>query len=316
MENTEVSNEATAEVAVDQNENSGETTQEVSAEGDPESNEGSSENTENSGEEQPTARTEETTEEPGERQILLNINGEKINKPLSEVIRMAQKNISGDKKLEEAAEARKAVAMMYEKLKNNTWEAIREMGKDPEQMATDLLYEKIQKEKMSPEEREAMELRKKVKEYEEKENSLKKIQEEERQNAIIEQNIQQIDMEIAEAIEKSTISRTNLNIKNIARYMAEGLERGIPISAKEAVKLIEEDEREAISQKFAGDGETLFNTIGEEAFKKMNKYYLNKIGANNSGNTSKFEANTTEKSKKAPNKKTWDQLLKEIKGIT
>jgi len=323
METTEASNETTIpteEIPIS-TEDTREETQEVSEESDPEIEQDSEEDTEASTEGGESEEEEDNTS-PEENLHTIVVNGEKQQLSTEQLIRAAQKGAGADIKFEEAAEARRTVAKMYERLKDDPFEVIKEIGKDPEQLATDLLYEKYRKEQMSPEEKEKEELKQKLTRYEQKDIADRKVFDDQQREVEIQGHLKSIDEEISNAFETSSLARTDLNLKNIARYMAEGEERfeagdtEARITAKEAAIMVEMAEMDAMGQRLSGDGEQIFNTIGEKAFKEANKYYLKKIKSGTDGSTDKFEAVNNGRGNKAPKKQNWNDLMKEIKGMT
>jgi hypothetical protein len=123
----------------------------------------------------------------------VKINGEELEVEYDELVRNYQLNKAITKKEQETAKLRREIAQEKEQLqkffesakqdKKVLWELARKFGHNPEELAEELVWEKLQYERMTPEQRELHELRKereaRQKEKEDAERRQKELEAEE-----------------------------------------------------------------------------------------------------------------------------------------
>lgn len=177
----------------------------------------------------------EKTEAPKDQLYEFDINGKKRLMTIEQMKREVQKGIAAEDKFREAATMRKEAQTILEYFKTNPAKAMKEMGHDVRQMAEEYLADEIRKEMMSPEQREAMDWKRRAEESESKLKEADTKAEAEQHQLKVQKIKQKYDVELTEALTASGLQSDPSIIKGVARIMHDYLQDGYEISAKDAV---------------------------------------------------------------------------------
>jgi hypothetical protein len=145
-------------------------------------------------------------------------------------------------------------------------------GLDPTKLATDILYNQIRLQNMTPEQRELEE----YKEREAEANALKKEQEE--QAKVAESNkktqewAQKFEKECEAALKANTVPKTRLSLALIAQYIDAGLANKQELSVEQVLPYVVRDLKEIhLSTMGKLEGDELLNYLGETLSNKVAK---------------------------------------------
>lgn len=144
------------------------------------------------------------------------------------VRRYAQKGESADRKFNEAALMRKQNEEFIRLLKTNPEAVLANpaIGLDVKEWAEKFLWQRLQEEKMSPEQRKALQMEKELEKYRQQEIQRKQ---EEQFRAFEEQKQQyrgKLEQDIIKTLETSGLPKTPRTVARIAHYMLEAKRRG------------------------------------------------------------------------------------------
>lgn len=145
-------------------------------------------------------------------------------------------------------------------------------GIDPDKLATDILYEKIRRDQMSPEQRE-------LEEYKEREAEAlaqKKADEESAKVAETQRKTQEwsakFEKDCEAALKANSIPKTRLSLALIAQYIDAGLSNKQELSVEQVLPYVSRDLKEIhLSTMGRLEGDELLNYIGEELSNKVAK---------------------------------------------
>lgn len=187
--------------------------------------------------ETPVVGSESTPAEPVKKTYKVKVDGQELEVGEDEVVKNYQLRKASDERFRKAAELEKAARAREEKLKQDPWSVLKELGLDPDEAAEQRLLKKLEWEMMSPEQR-------RLRELEAERNKLDSELKSERERKLNEQKeqfrtqaAQEIDDEIFAAIQEAGVSKvTPRLIARVAEELLvayEGQKQKIP--AKEAL---------------------------------------------------------------------------------
>lgn len=293
--------EETQEVQVDPQETVEETQQETSEETQEETQEATQEG--------------EEVEQEEPKLYKLKINGVDEEFTEEQLLQIASKSAGADKKFQEAAQERKRIGEVFEKLKQNPFEVLQKLGIDTLKLSEDYLKKIYALEEMPEEQKKLLEAQEQIKRLEEEREESKKKEEEKQIAAEAEEWQKKYDYEITTALEKSILPRTPNTIARVANYIHQGLKEGLEVPADKAVALVEEDIRlENQSVVSNMEMEKLAKHLGPDIIKKLKNYDLSKVTTPEEKNkvTEAIKSQGARKSKK----QTWDEMKAELDEIT
>jgi hypothetical protein len=203
---------------------------------------------------------------------------------------------ASNKRFQEAAEERKAAEKerkeakeMIDRMKSDPWSVMKELGLDPRTTSEEYLIKQLELEAMTPEQKKAMEMEKKLKDYEEKEQLTKKEQEEklkQEEEAKASERIavksqafaKEYSDQTLEALQSSKLPKSQKVVAQVAKKMLEAAEEGYEMSPKQAVKLLEREHLAALSSLLQdADPDMVAALLGEDAIKKLRKRDVEKL---------------------------------------
>jgi hypothetical protein len=193
---------------------------------------------------------------------------------------MIEKAKGADKKFLEASKARKEAIKFFKLAKENPEELLSKSGKDPKQWAYEKVAKDLQDRLRDPRDIELEKAQEENKRYKDAEAA--------RQAQIAEAKLEQetkameakFHAEIIEALESTpALPKNGFTVAQIAKYIDTVRDKtGVLLSAKEVVKVVENDIRSTVKGILSGaDAEKLIALIGEDGVKEIQKYYLNKL---------------------------------------
>ncbi len=210
----------------------------------------------------------------------VKVEGKEYNMSLDDLQRYASKGIGLEKKLQAASRKGDQADKFFQLLKENPMAILTNpnIGLDFKKLAQEFLLAEIEKEKLSPEQRELLETKELLKAAEmDKKTAQEKI-EKSRMDALVQHHSEQIEKDITTTLETSGLPKTRSTVKRIAYYMEQGLTRGVPLQAKDVVDLVRADYQREILELFStADGDTMSKMLGDPIIKKLMDAQLKKI---------------------------------------
>lgn len=196
------------------------------------------------------------------------------------IIMWAQKARGLDKELfglkKTVANAQKVMQL----LKNDPEAALshKDVGHDPFELAERIMMRRLDREKMSPEQRELADLKKQLQDAEEEKK--RSVYEQEKKEFESARNYYagEYEKEIISVLDSSGLPKHQGIVRRIAHYLAEGLKRGRVLKADQVVDIVRKDLiSEQVELLSSLKGEKLLEILGEGVAKNLREADLNRL---------------------------------------
>jgi hypothetical protein len=215
------------------------------------------------------------------RKHKLKVNGREVELDEPEVIRRAQLAEAADAKFREAADMRKQMEQFVEQLRSDPMSILThpDIGLDFKALAEQHLTKELQRELLSPEQRELEDLREWRREQEtqaeqQRQEQMTRAQRQEMQR-LEQQAAENYDRQITEVLNHSGLPKTAHTVKRVAELLYGALEKGYDLDVATAVDMVRQGYMTDISALVGGlDGDHLVKTLGDDVVKKLRKHDL------------------------------------------
>lgn len=234
------------------------------------------------GEPDADAEGEAKNTEPEFKPVKLKYGDEEIEVgSLDQLTKIAQKGLGAERKFQEAASIRKQAEKLVATLKDNPIEILRHPALRDKMIeaAQDLLFEHIQHEQMSAEERARLQEREELERYRRSEQE-RKAQEEQRQREEMKERYRQdYERQFIDALGEGGIPKSDWAVTRMAQYMRQAIKNGMSnITPKDVVHLVKRDWQQAQADLYGQlDGEKLIQMLGPDIAEKIRKADVAKL---------------------------------------
>jgi len=276
------------------------------------------------GDEKPEPKADDTKPaapaKPERRKFQLKIDGEEKEIDIDEedLPRYIQKGLAAEKKFNEAARLRKEAELKIARIKQNTWEVIKEQGLDPDELSEKYIIEKYEKSNMTPEQRKLYEMEQQNREL----MKFKEAYEQEKAAREYDSKVQQYsaryEQELQDVLATGELPNTTASMNLLVQAFQERLEQLEDPDARDHVtlkdvvqdvkKYYQEELRAALSY-FAKDPIALEKMLGPDLFKQLREIDLAKYKAARAPAAQAKKA-AEEQKNAIPQLKSWDELEK------
>lgn len=198
----------------------------------------------------------------------------------SELLSYAQKGIGADSRWQEAAKIRQQNNDFLKALRENPREVLShpQLKLDLKKMAHDILYEDIQNEMMTPEERHYAEREAKLRAYEDRDMQSQRQQHEARQAAEDSRYQTEIDTGIRSSLGSAKIPLTEFTYDSTIKYMQRAMQAGYTdVTPESVLQYVKRDYQKSQEQLFSMDPSEMLDFIGEKGLEKIQKAYIDKV---------------------------------------
>lgn len=178
------------------------------------------------------------------------------------------------KRMSEKADLEKRVQSFIEDLRKNPRKVLSDpdLGVDLKGLVESYLDEQIENSKKSPEQMEKEALEKKLNELQEERNKEKEEFKKKEFERLQNQAMEQYDLQVSQALEKSDLPKSPYVIKKIADYMLLGLNDGLDVTAADVLPLVREEIQKDIKEMFSVmPDEVIENLVGKDVFTRVRK---------------------------------------------
>lgn len=232
-------------------------------------------------------RSAEAAKTEAERKIWkLKVDGQELDFDATDeeaVKRAVQKTHAADKRMHEAAMTRKQAEKFIDLLKTNPRAVLEHpgLGLDLKQLAEQVIWENLQQQAKTPEEREREAERAELEEYRKEKARREAETKEADREQLKEKYRQDWSKKFSEALDSARLPKTDWTVQRMAAYMRQALAKGHRhIQPADVVEFVREDWRSAQREMFASlDGDDLIKTLGEDVAEKIRKAELRKFQA-------------------------------------
>lgn len=183
------------------------------------------------------------TSQPAEEKIKLKVNKQEREYSLSELKNLASKAAAADERFQSASQIEKKANEILEGVKNkklvSTLEKAGYSKQDIRQLLEQELTPFVEEDLMTPDERERKARDRKLAEYEEEKRQREESEAESKRSAELQREVEQLNVEFLNALEKSSLPRDPFLGKMVAQQLIAAEQNGYELSVDEAVKVVE-----------------------------------------------------------------------------
>lgn len=239
---------------------------------------------------------------PSQEEIYtLKVNGKEVKVPKSKLEMYAQLGLASDEKFKEAKKIREEADRILSTAKNEK-SAIKSLmaagytKEEARKLIEDELLKEYEYEDLSPEEKKRLEMEDELKKYKTKEEKEQAEREATARQREEEQYFRKLDEELADAIKTSGLPKHPVFGKFALQYMASSASQDLDLSAKDAMKLVEQDFLGVVQELLSGmDAKTLKSWLGDKSLRSLREEAVSEL-----------------KSKEPPFAKTKEQSAKQV----
>lgn len=205
----------------------------------------------------------------------LKVNGKEVKVPKSKLEMYAQLGLSSDEKFKEAKKIREDADKILStaKTEKSAIKSLMAAGFSKEEarkVIEEELLREYEYEDLSPEEKKRREIDEELKQYKTKEDREKAERELSVRQKEEESYFKKLDEELASAIKDSGLPKHPVFGKFALQYMASSASQDLDISAKDAMKLVEQDFLGVVQELLSGlDAKTLKSWLGDKTLRSL-----------------------------------------------
>ena len=205
----------------------------------------------------------------------LKVNGKEVKVPKSKLEMYAQLGLASDEKFKEAKKMRDDADKILStaKTEKSAIKSLMAAGytkAEARQIIEEELLKEYEYEDLSPEEKKRRELEEELKQYKSKEEQEQAEREATARQKEEEQYFKKLDEELADAITSSGLPKHPVFGKFALQYMASSATQDLDLSAKDAMKLVEQDFIGVVQELLSGlDAKTLKSWLGDKKLRSL-----------------------------------------------
>lgn len=221
---------------------------------------------------------------PAQEEIYtLKVNGKEVKVPKSKLEMYAQLGLASDEKFKEAKKIREEADRILSTAKNEK-SAIKSLmaagytKEEARKLIEDELLKEYEYEDLSPEEKKRLEMEDELKKYKTKEEKEQAEREAAARQREEEQYFRKLDEELADAIKTSGLPKHPVFGKFALQYMASSASQDLDLSAKDAMKLVEQDFLGVVQELLSGmDAKTLKSWLGDKSLRSLREEAVSEL---------------------------------------
>lgn len=239
------------------------------------------------------------------KEFQLKVNGKMVNKRIdlsdeNAVRNELQLSAAARNAMQESANLKKLYESEVNRLRQDPFSVLAEMGLDPDQLAEMRIQQRIEEMKKSPEQLEREKIQAELQAAREEANKLKAERESEQFEKLKEQAAAQIETEIEQALDShKTLPKSRHIVKRIADSMLWAMGNGFDeVTAEDVMPLVEKEWREEMGRLMDDSPEdVLEQLIGQRNIERLRAKRLNAMSTSNAktANSIKPTANSVQK---------------------
>ena len=252
----------------------------------------------------------------------LKVRGKEIEVDEDKYHAYAQKGAAAEEKWQEAARMRKEAEEFMTKLKSNPLELLKDpsLGVDFRKIAEDYIWEQMQEENLSPEDKQRKQEMKELEELRAAKQKQQTDEEEQRFQQEVEHFQQDYDKKLTQALMKSDCPKNTYTVRRIADYMNIDIKAGVERPIEDYIERVEMDYAEDFNSYLDGvPVEKLIKIIGDKRMKKVREHELAKLKSPQPASGHTFvpgKGMVANKPAKKLSGHDWQQqIMKEMRGL-
>lgn len=225
-------------------------------------------------------KTENSSTEVKKALKKIKWRGKEVELDDDSITSYAQKGFDAEEKWHEASRMKKEAEQFMSRLKSDPLSVLKDpnIGVDFKQIAEEFIWEQIQDERLTPEERERRKIEKELNEYREKDRKAREDEEMKRNDEIRQTMRADFDRKIAETLSKSGLPRSKHMLEKFSMYLLHDVRRGIERPMEVYVDAVRKDYIDDM-QHFFGESpaDLLVKFIGDKNMKKIREHDIKSV---------------------------------------
>jgi hypothetical protein len=228
--------------------------------------------------------------DPNKKVWKLNVYGKDVDFDASDeaqIQKAVQKGLAADKRFTAAAKSEKQLAALINSLRQDPLSVAmnEKLGHDPEVLLEAMLKKMgpkarkvaekymggvVDYELMDPKDREILDHKKKIEEFEASEKEARNKQQAERFQRLQAQYHGEYEADIVSTLESSGLPKTPATVKRLAYYLDLGLRNGAVLKAADVIEYVKRDYQQETNDLYgATDGDLLLSILGKDVVNKV-----------------------------------------------
>lgn len=210
----------------------------------------------------------------------LKIKGREIDVDETKYHEYAQKGAAATETWQEAAKMKKDADAFMQRLKENPKAVLadKNLGIDFRKVAEEYLWEQLQDEQMSPQEKAQRDKERRLEILEAEKAKRDEHESEQQRMAEHQHYIQEFDQKISKALATSGLPKTSGTVRRVAEYMKLDIDAGIDRDPIEYIDAVRADYMADIQELLSSmEGDALLKMLGDESAKKMRTADLKRL---------------------------------------
>lgn len=224
------------------------------------------------------------------KKFKLKVDGQEYEEEvdLNDVDRMTralQMEAVGRKRLSELQDEKRKVYELANLFDKDPKSLLKKLGDNGIKAAEELLLEQYQKQQMTPEQLELMELRSKLQAIEDEKKAIAEEQEKQKQIEVETKVANDLQKQIIDALNETGIkSPSPQHIKDMAYLMQQNLKLGLDLNTKDLAAHYLSTHDENVQKRTEGmTGERIYKMLGKQGIKELNQYMIEQAKSKQKG---------------------------------
>ncbi len=192
------------------------------------------------------------------------------------------------------------------------------LGVDMRKIAEEIVWEQIQEQALSPEQKKARDTQLELEKYKEDEKKTKAQREEAEAKELHDKYSADYDTRMTAALTSANVPKTAATVRRMAFYMLQAVQNGYDVQPADVAERVRQDYIEEVKALFGQtDGDTLLKLLGDDVGKKIRESDLKRLKSTQGAAFSTPEpkpGKTKEKPKKMDGKEWRESLIREAKA--
>ncbi len=216
------------------------------------------------------------------RKHKLKVDNEEVEVDDDELKRGYAHNKAASKRMEEAAAYRKQAEQAFAMLKDPA--QLRKLLEDPRigvdfrKVAEDYLWEKIQDDQLTPEQKKQREVEVELSKYRESEKAAKADAETREAEALQNKYAEEYETKIMTALEQGGLPKTRAAVRRMAQYLQLAVQHNLEVTPQDLVARVKQELMEEHKSMYStGDASALVSILGEDLVKKLREADLKRL---------------------------------------
>ncbi len=222
--------------------------------------------------------------QPQKKKYVYKADGKDYEEELddAEISRRLSLSKAAQKRMQEADKVKNEAQKLMDELNNNPMALFKKLdAKKVRSAAEEFLFEQIQSEMMSPEERQRRQMEQELKSYKDREQAEQEATKAKQLEETAKHYQESFDKTITDALKESGLPKHPKTVAKMAQLLMRNLDLGLELSPQELVQELREEYISDFKDLFgASEADQLLKLLGDDVAKKIRKYDIENLKKN------------------------------------